>query len=184
MTSTKEHRLLSSNCIILWSAAWKPERRSGLAKHLSPATFGPAGKNRIAPVSIQQKPLYNNRGNAIAIQRLVGSLIEPWYNLFSIRSARRRLVPESQMTGERDPVPGGITGPPCSCGDINTGTWSQIWDSKIYCILYIVKVRPVLSSKRALHIKKPQWSDSNKNLYVSPRWVLYSKTDLPTDRRS
>jgi hypothetical protein len=30
----------------------------------------------------------------------------------------------------------------------------------------------------------PQLSDSNKNQVVSPRWVLYSKTDWPTDRRS
>jgi hypothetical protein len=27
-------------------------------------------------------------------------------------------------------------------------------------------------------------SDSNKNLVVCPKWVLYSKTDWPTDRRS
>jgi hypothetical protein len=30
----------------------------------------------------------------------------------------------------------------------------------------------------------PQLPDSNKNLVVSPRWVLYSKLDWPTDRRS
>jgi hypothetical protein len=30
----------------------------------------------------------------------------------------------------------------------------------------------------------PQLSASNKNLAVSPRWVLYSKTDWPTDRLS
>jgi hypothetical protein len=30
----------------------------------------------------------------------------------------------------------------------------------------------------------PQLSDSNQNLVVSPRWVLYSKTDWPTDLRS
>jgi hypothetical protein len=39
--------------------------------------FGSADKNRIAPVSIERKPLYNNRGNASAIQQIVGSLIEP-----------------------------------------------------------------------------------------------------------
>jgi hypothetical protein len=54
----------------MWRAAWKPERRSRLAKQVSPATFGPADKNRIAPVSIQRKPLDNNKGNAIAIQRI------------------------------------------------------------------------------------------------------------------
>jgi hypothetical protein len=30
----------------------------------------------------------------------------------------------------------------------------------------------------------PQLSDSNKNVFVSPRWVFYSKTDCSTDRRS
>jgi hypothetical protein len=30
----------------------------------------------------------------------------------------------------------------------------------------------------------PQLSDNNKDLVVSPRWVLYSKTDWTTDRRS
>jgi hypothetical protein len=30
----------------------------------------------------------------------------------------------------------------------------------------------------------PQLSSSNKNVVVSPRWVLYSKIDWPTDRRS
>jgi hypothetical protein len=30
----------------------------------------------------------------------------------------------------------------------------------------------------------PQLSESNKNLVVSPRWVLYSKTDRPTDSGS
>jgi hypothetical protein len=29
-----------------------------------------------------------------------------------------------------------------------------------------------------------QLSDSNKDLVVSPRWVLYSKTDWPSDHRS
>jgi hypothetical protein len=53
----------------------KPERRGGLAEHISPATFGSVDKNRIALVSIQRKPLYHNRGNASAIQQIVGSLI-------------------------------------------------------------------------------------------------------------
>jgi hypothetical protein len=30
----------------------------------------------------------------------------------------------------------------------------------------------------------PQLPDSNKDLVVSPRWVFYSKTDWPADRRS
>jgi hypothetical protein len=29
----------------------------------------------------------------------------------------------------------------------------------------------------------PQLSDSNKNLVLSSRWVLYSKTEWPTDHR-
>jgi hypothetical protein len=29
--------------------------------------------------------------------------------------------------------------------------------------------------------RNPQQSGSNKNVFVRPRWVLYSKTDLPTD---
>jgi hypothetical protein len=40
----------------------------------------------------------------------------------------------------------------------------------------IVNDRPVLSSDRAPHINKPA-TDSNKNLVVSPRRVLYSKID-------
>jgi hypothetical protein len=54
----------------------------------------------------------------------------------------------------------------------------------MYCILYIVKDRPVLSSERAPHIKTPQWSDSKKNLVISPRWGLDTKTDLLTDCQS
>jgi hypothetical protein len=47
------------------------------------------------------------------------------------------------------------------------------------------KDRPVLSSERA----PPQEEDrnchkSNKDLVVSPKWVLYTKTDWPADRRS
>jgi hypothetical protein len=43
---------------------------------------------------------------------------------------------------------------------------------------------PVLSSETASTSTNQQLSDSNKNLVVSPRWVLYSKTDWPTNRRS
>jgi hypothetical protein len=47
----------------------------------------------------------------------------------------------------------------------------------------IVNDRPFLSSERALYINKPAaaW---NKDLFVSPRRVFYSKTDWPTGRRS
>jgi hypothetical protein len=43
--------------------------------------------------------------------------------------------------------------------------------------------RPVLSSEPPTSTN-PQMSHSNKNLVVSPRWVLYSKIDWTTDRRS
>jgi hypothetical protein len=35
---------------------------AGVAKHISPTRFGPADKNRIDPISIQWKHLYNNGG--------------------------------------------------------------------------------------------------------------------------
>jgi hypothetical protein len=44
--------------------------------------------------------------------------------------------------------------------------------------------RSVLSPERAPHINKPQLSDRNKNPILSPRWVLDTKADWPTDRRS
>jgi hypothetical protein len=47
----------------------------------------------------------------------------------------------------------------------------------------IVNGRPVLSSEIAPHINKPA-TDSNKNLVVSPRWVLDTKIDWPADRWS
>jgi hypothetical protein len=47
-------------------------QRSGLAKHDSPATFGSVDNNRIAPVSIQRKPLHNNRGMQLLYNRCVG----------------------------------------------------------------------------------------------------------------
>jgi hypothetical protein len=47
----------------------------------------------------------------------------------------------------------------------------------------VVNDRPVISSERERPTStNPQMSDSNKNLVVSPRWVLYSKLDWPTDR--
>jgi hypothetical protein len=42
----------------------------------------------------------------------------------------------------------------------------------------------VLSSERAPHKNRTVIVKTNKYLVVSPRWVLYSKTDWPTDRRS
>jgi hypothetical protein len=53
------------------------------------------------------------------------------------------------------------------------------------------KDRPILSSERASHgiknvtVRRIPYSErKKKNLVVSPGWVLYAKTDWPTDRRS
>jgi hypothetical protein len=52
------------------------------------------------------------------------------------------------------------------------------------------KDRPVLSSERAPHeiknvtVRRIPYSERRKNLVESPGWVLYTKTDWPTDRRS
>jgi hypothetical protein len=50
------------------------------------------------------------------------------------------------------------------------------------------KDRPVLSSERASHgiknVTVRHIPCGNKNLVASPGWVLYTKTDWPTDRRS
>jgi hypothetical protein len=50
------------------------------------------------------------------------------------------------------------------------------------------KARPVLSSERAPHgiknVTVRRIPYGNKNLVVSPGWMLYTKTDWPTDRRS
>jgi hypothetical protein len=48
----------------------------------------------------------------------------------------------------------------------------------------IVNERPSSLQRERPTAKNPQLSDSNKNLVVSPRWVLDTKTDWPTDRRS
>jgi hypothetical protein len=55
---------------------------------------------------------------------------------------------------------------------------------------HIKKDRPVLSSERAPHgiknvtLRGIPYSERGKNLVVSPGWVLYTKTDWPTVRRS
>jgi hypothetical protein len=43
------------------------------------------------------------------------------------------------------------------------------------------KLRPVFSSERAPTLTSLQLSNSNKDLVLSPRWMLYSKTDWPTE---
>jgi hypothetical protein len=82
---------------------------------------------------------------------------------------------------------------------------SQIWDSKIRSQVprdygrerlpwqgpaAHTKDRPVLSSERASHwiknvtVRRILYSERKKNLVVSLGWVLYTKTDWPTGRRS
>jgi hypothetical protein len=52
------------------------------------------------------------------------------------------------------------------------------------------KDKPVLSSERAPHgiknvtVRRIPYSERKQNLVVSPGWVLYTKIDWPTDRRS
>jgi hypothetical protein len=54
----------------------------------------------------------------------------------------------------------------------------------ITCKMYIVKNRPVLSSERVTHINKPTAVRQKKNLVLSPKWVLDTEPDWPTDHRS
>jgi hypothetical protein len=49
---------------------------------------------------------------------------------------------------------------------------------------HIQKIDPSSRQRERPTSTNTKLSDSNKNLVVSPRWVLYSKTDWPTDRRS
>jgi hypothetical protein len=46
---------------------------------------------------------------------------------------------------------------------------------------HIQKTDPTSRQRGRPTRTRPQLSDSNKNLVVSPRWVLYSKTHWPTD---
>jgi hypothetical protein len=56
------------------------------------------------------------------------------------------------------------------------------WD---YCWLWLWQTADQSSRQRERPTSTSlQLSDSNKDLVLSPRWVLYSKTDWPTDRRS
>jgi hypothetical protein len=77
---------------------------------------------------------------------------------------------------------------------------SRIWDSKIWSRvqrdldpIMTALARASSNCKRQIHplvrenaptSTNPQLSESNQDLVVSPRWVLYSKTDWPADRRS
>jgi hypothetical protein len=64
-------------------------------------------------------------------------------------------------------------------GDQQMFPWIQIH----FCKLYIVKDRPALSDEKVPHTNKLT-TDSNKNVVLSPKWVLDTKTDWPTDRQS
>jgi ribosomal protein S14 len=71
---------------------------------------------------------------------------------------------------------------------------SRIWDSRIWSrvprdsdpkMIELARTSSNYSRQRERPTStNSQVSESNKNLVISPRWVLYSKTDWPTDRRS
>jgi hypothetical protein len=58
----------------------------------------------------------------------------------------------------------------------------SVWFAYIHC--QATDVFSVLLSDPKLYKEKPQLSDNNQDLVVSPKWVLCSKTDWPADRRS
>jgi hypothetical protein len=104
-----------------------------------------------------------------------------------------------------NPVPKCITGPPSSWGiwiwrpgppgwgsleseTVKFGhesrrTWTQEW-LRWREPAAILNGRPVLPSRERPTSTNTQLCDSNKHLFVSPRWVLETKIDWPTDRRS
>jgi hypothetical protein len=116
----------------------------------------------------------------------------------AIRKRRRKEIP----------VPGVITGPPCSgeghkCGDLTLlvggvlyeavkygrvffGTWTRVWllwqdPEAIVRVIYI----SILSSKRTPHIKKPTIvRQRTKNLVIGSSLEPDTKTGWPTGRRS
>jgi hypothetical protein len=49
---------------------------------------------------------------------------------------------------------------------------------------HIQKTDPSSRQAEPFTLTNPQLSDSNKNMVVILRWVLDTKTDWPTDRRS
>jgi hypothetical protein len=90
------------------------------------------------------------------------------------------------------------------CSPANRRRWrngkSRIWSIKIWSWVprdsdprmialartssYCKRQTSPLVGENAPHQQTHNCRDSNKNLVVSPRWMLYSKTDWPTDRRS
>jgi hypothetical protein len=105
-------------------------------------------------------------------------------------------------TKKGDPCGGGVEylhRDPASCRRRRKGK-SQIWDSKIWSQVprdsyprktalarasstYKRQTRPLVR-EGAPQEQESNCHISNKYLVVSPKWVLYSKTDWPTDRRS
>jgi hypothetical protein len=112
--------------------------------------------------------------------------------------------PEScKRRGKKNPLPRGITGPPCSWrikiwgpGPSNWGSlkrdskiWSWVmWDlNPRVTALAIVQVnyRPILLSERVFNIRKTHNCQiEKKNLIISFRWETDTKTRWMTDRRS
>jgi hypothetical protein len=113
----------------------------------------------------------------------------------------------AEQKSEDDPCGGGVEYLHCDPAS-RRRRWkgkSQIWDSKIRSKSQETRTRerlrwqgpaahtkdrPVLSSERVSHgmknvtVRRITYSEREKNLVVSPGWVLYAKTDWPTDRRS
>jgi hypothetical protein len=133
---------------ILWRAAWKPERRSGFAKHVPPTTIGSADNKRLAPVSIQWKRQHTSTRigecncyttdllEAFPSQRKL-SEVNP-YRTCSRYGRRAGYKRKKTFSSARRPSAWAYNRATPFLGDINIGTLSsrlgesQIWDSKIW----------------------------------------------------
>jgi hypothetical protein len=62
-------------------------------------------------------------------------------------------------------------------------SWSNLGECVRRCVEGAGQTRPLVRES-APYQQTRKLSENNKDLVVSPRWVLYSKTDWPTDRRS
>jgi hypothetical protein len=54
----------------------------------------------------------------------------------------------------------------------------------VFYVWFVQVTDPSSHQRERPTTKSLQLSDSNKDLVLSPKWMLYSKTDWPTDRRS
>jgi hypothetical protein len=96
---------------------------------------------------------------------------------------------------KKEPSPCGYNWPILFLGDINMGTWPcrlgqtvkygheshRTWIRewlRWWSPAAVVNDRPILLSERVPHINKPKLSDSNKNLVLGPRWVLWHQDIL------